>query len=241
MVKREKTQVQEMSVQRLILFCSTTSRACVPCIKFAYQNKLPVEIVRLDTQEARERVRHGRYFQIQVVPTLVVIRTGGKLQLFAGQEKVMSWFHSIISASRSHSRPKPPVPIIQEVSDDEDDLEPEFIEETGLYDSKSRKKSSKRNHKKSKKKSRRKKPPVHQVIKSDSEDEEVEIEFVSEPPSEYPDRPPPPPTNGLMVGPNAVPVKKGSSVRDIAKQMEEARKQMEKDRKNSVWYREDNY
>jgi len=203
-----------MSLQHLILFCSTTSRACEPCIKFVYHHHLPVQIVRLDSQEARTRALRGKYFQIQVVPTLVVIREGGDLQLFAGQQKVGVWLQKLI-AKPPPPKVSPPEPerILSDSSEEESE-----IPTKGLYDGKKR--SSRRRRRRRKKKPRKVNPP-------DSEDEEIEIEFMEEPEKE----PAKPPVGGLMVGPQTK-KKEGVSVYDIAKQMET-------ERKKSVWYKEE--
>jgi len=229
-----------MSIQDLILFCSTPSRACTPCIDFVYRHQLPVQVVRLDTPEARQRASQGKYFQIQVVPTLVVIRKGGELQLFAGQQKVGSWLSNLVSPppQKSSSHAHATKTVITEPMSEDSDSEPEFIESEpkkgdishgGLYSGKPKKKKK---HRKSRKHHhRRKKEPVTMIPKEegtpDSEGEEVEIEFVEGSPG----RPPPPPTQGLMVGAQAPKKKSGSNIFDIAKQMEAQWK-------NSPWYRD---
>lgn len=211
-----------MSIQRVILFCSTTSRSSMPCINFAYQNRLPVEIVRLDTEETRERVKHGRYFQIKVVPSLVVFRSQGDLQLFTGQKKVLMWLQSINNNRRNPSRQSTPIHTPEFVEESSDD------ETSGMYDpipskrTKSRRKKSKR--------------PSKQVIQDseESEDEEVEIEILSEPDSDEG-------IDGRLPS-HGEPSPKDSevSIKEIAKQMERERKNsMERDRKNSEQYRND--
>ncbi len=206
-----------MSVQNLILFCSTTSQACVPCLQFVYKNKLQVQVVRLDTSESRNRASQGKYFQIHAVPTLVVIRSGGDLQLFVGQSKVGKWLQNMMVPRR----PKPQKKSTKVVYySDSSGSEAEFIDPPakGLYD----KPRKMRKHKKSKRRKKKKK-----YIDSD-EEEEIEIEFVDQPNG----RRPPPPTDGLMLGSLATKKSSGPSIFDLAKQMETQRK-------NSLGYKEE--
>jgi len=216
-----------------------------------------VQVVRLDTPEARSRAARGKYFQIQVVPTLVVIRKGGDLQLFAGQQKVGRWLQSLASKQtrpppETHLEPEPvevapeprirsrrkKTPVVYSSGSEEEEYVPPS--RGGLYDKKptsqpavkphrkSRRKSSKRHHR-----NRRKKPEPVIAEEYDSEEDEIEIEFVDSPEeaSSSSGRPPRPSTSGLMVGPQAQKKDNTISVFDIAKKME-------KERTSSLGYNE---
>ena len=252
-----------MSVTDVILFCSTTSRASVPCLQIIQQNNMPIRVVRLDTIEMRERVAQGKYFQIRNVPTLVVVYEGNNLQQFVGQPKIMAWLQGMLKqhsraprndpheepeiipeeiesevvslrpkpvrkhrhrrhksrrSSRSHRRTKPRRPPMEpEFSSGE---EPDFLEVQsgqGLYDGKSKaRKSSKKHHR------RKEKEPIT-FIPEGSEGEEIDIQDVD---PRQRGRPPPPPTQGLLVGPHSQGGKSRMvAVFDVAKQMAQQRKQ----------------
>lgn len=101
-------------ISEIILFIATNSRACVGCINFIGQNRLPVQIVRLDTQDARDEAASGKFFQITVVPSMVVNYTDGNTQLFLGTEKIIQWLTAIIKSvspsresGQNYQRPYP--------------------------------------------------------------------------------------------------------------------------------------
>ena len=99
-----------MSVQEVVLFVSSTSGASTPVLQFVGKNQIPVGIVRLDTPEDRQIAATGKYFQIVNVPALLVIYDDGNLQLFVGQEKIITWFQQIIQKSMQHPQPQHPQP-----------------------------------------------------------------------------------------------------------------------------------
>jgi len=83
-----------MNISEIYLFCSTTSEACKPCFAFIKDHPLLVEeiqIIRLDTKKVRDKVKRGVKFQIQAVPTLMVIYHDGDTSLYQGQQKVLTW------------------------------------------------------------------------------------------------------------------------------------------------------
>jgi hypothetical protein len=98
-----------MQIEEITLFISSTSRACVPCFKFSLSYKIPVKTVRLDTQETRDSARHGEFFQVTIVPTMVVFYVDGNMQLFVGAEKVLMWMQQYVRLrdSVSENRPHP--------------------------------------------------------------------------------------------------------------------------------------
>lgn len=96
-----------VSVSKLILFISSKSNACLPCINFVRNvgTTLPINVVRLDRIEDREAASNGPYFQIVSVPSLVVFYADGNLQVFMGSNKILSWLNSLIRAMRTRHEP----------------------------------------------------------------------------------------------------------------------------------------
>jgi hypothetical protein len=194
-----------MSIKDIILFCSTTSQASIPCLKFIQQHRLPVKVVRLDTQELRDRASRGKYFQVVTVPNLVVLYNDNNLQQFVGRDKIIRWFTNIIQQNN-----RPPH-VAQPVFDEESSSEEE--------------EPVRRRRKPKKKKVVPKPKKKYQKIRKESSSEEEgssgdEIEVYEED-----ETPPPPSTQGLIVGSNAPKPSSGSSVFDVAKEMEKQRKQ----------------
>jgi hypothetical protein len=78
-----------MSISEVVLFISTTSKMCINPVKFIQQYKLPITIIRLDTQEVRERAIYNSNLSVKHVPSIAVNFTDGRLKFFEGQQKVM--------------------------------------------------------------------------------------------------------------------------------------------------------
>jgi hypothetical protein len=210
------------------------------------QYQLPVKIIRLDTEAFRDAAKNGPYFQIKNVPTLIVTFRDGNLQQFVGQPKVLEWLKMAVSPpgkspggslEAPHSKHREKETRISLSSSDEEEI-PEF----GPSEKKKKKKKKSKSHPSKKpsvteegglygpnKKKKKKKQSV-EFYSSGDEDDGVDIEFVNDG-----RRPPAPPTGGLMVGSQAVKRQrmKGSSVAEMAKQME-------RDRTNTLGYDEKN-
>jgi hypothetical protein len=245
-----------MSISEVLLFIATNSKACAGCVEFVEQNRFPVQVVRLDSEEVRKQVANGPYFQISHVPTLIVTYQDGNTQLFVGSPKIVQWMTMIIKRSRDAAepergvtsytpaggnmygpRPNPPRPSYPSepvrrgyIEDDEPYQEPPGLKrepprrlvveedepETEVEDLPPRKKKTKTKPppKNSKKK---KKPPVN--FEEQDPSQEVEVEYIQE---DNPKRPPQPKR----------PPSKMNSIYNVAKQMEQ-------DRKDSLGYREE--
>lgn len=93
-----------MSISEILLFVATNSKASGPCVNFVMQNKLPIQFVRLDTEESRHTAANGRFFQITSVPTMAVFYEDGNTQLFTGTQKIIQWLTAMIKASAASSR-----------------------------------------------------------------------------------------------------------------------------------------
>ena len=94
-----------MSISEVILFISTASRASIPCVNAVKQHQLRISIVKLDSEESRQKAASGKYFQIVGVPALVVIYDNGTIQLFLGGPKILEWMSNITAKSRPEPAP----------------------------------------------------------------------------------------------------------------------------------------
>lgn len=88
-----------MSISEATLFVASNSKASVPCIQFVSSHGIPVQIVRLDSIEARTVAANGKYFQITSVPTMVIMYQDGNTQLFLGAPKITQWLTSMLKSS----------------------------------------------------------------------------------------------------------------------------------------------
>jgi hypothetical protein len=84
-----------------ILFVSSSSKACKPCMDFIAQTGFPVKIVRLDTTKARRQASQGSpHFQVVSVPTMIVTYDDGNLQMFVGGRKITDWIGTVIQSAK---------------------------------------------------------------------------------------------------------------------------------------------
>lgn len=211
-----------MSIANVILFCSSSSPASMPCLKFIKEHNIPVSVVRLDTLESRERAAKGKFIQISSVPTLVVVYQDNNVQQFIGQDKVIKWLANTLKKSRSNPPPSystprypeqrqpPPSPPSSSESEEEEPIKPV--------------KRRKKKPKKSKKKTSKKvyfEPEEEDEDEGGSSSEEVDIEYFDN----DDDVPPKASTQGLRVGSAAPKPSTDNSVFDIAKEMERQRKE----------------
>jgi hypothetical protein len=104
-------------MEEVVLFASSSSRTCVPCLKFIRANGLPVHVVLLDSSSERERVKSGKLFKITTVPSLMVRYEDENLQIFEGARKVMAWlssFSSYVSPSQQQEEEEVQAPTVIE-------------------------------------------------------------------------------------------------------------------------------
>lgn len=220
-----------MPISEVVLFVSSVSQACIPCIDFIQRFKLPVNLIRLDTVEARNHAKNGKYFSVTIVPTMVVVHDDGNTQMFVGSDKTIQWLKSSISPNK---RVQPPQPdevvsktvIIDDDSGGEEEEEPVAIRKPAKTSkqkvpSKKVGKNSKRPKKGGKK------------VKFAEQDEPADdgIEFVDD---GRPTRPPPPPTAGLVVGPGSKTNGKKSTMNSLIKEAQ----RMAKERESTLGYDE---
>jgi hypothetical protein len=88
-----------MSLSDTVLFISTLSKECGTSLKYITNNGLPVQIVRLDTTEARNKAANGKYFQVRMVPTMVMIYDDGNMEVFIGNDKILPILSSMLASS----------------------------------------------------------------------------------------------------------------------------------------------
>lgn len=218
------------SISDVILFVSSTSSACVPCMQFVSQSGMPVRMVRLDTAETRNAVKMGGYFQIQSVPSLAVMYSGRDMQMFVGQEKIIGWLQQM--AAKMNSPPigrqgqEPGTNLENTSTSISTPVDVDVQEEPRRRRKKSRKKKKKSRSKSTSLygKKKKKKPVEFEESSEEESSEEIEIEYIQTDQE-------PPPTQGLMVGPHHTKKHGMGSVMEIAKQME-------KERKSSLGYDE---
>ena len=96
-----------MSISEAILFVASNSPACKQCVQFVSQHKMPMQIVRLDTESSRKTAANGKFFQITAVPTMVIMYEDGNTQLFLGTPKIVQWITALISHSRAPKEEAP--------------------------------------------------------------------------------------------------------------------------------------
>jgi len=236
------------NIDEVILFCSSVSQACIPVIQMIQQYQLPVKLVRLDTASFREAAKNGPYFQIKNVPTLIVTYRDGNLRQFVGQPKTLEWLRMVVSPPGPPvDAPGPPAgvpepPEMQPVPSKRIKgtkvSPPSYSSEEEEFILPKKKKGNKKRGKKSKSsssspplsikeeglygpsKKKKKESTVEFYSSGEDEDEdEMDIEFIDDGNSSAP------PTGGLMVGAHAVKSSrmKGSSIAEMAKQMERDR------------------
>lgn len=219
-----------MSLSEVLLFVSTASPNSKPCIEFVTKHNMPVQLIKLDTRQQRERVMRGKVMQITHVPTLVLVFSDGNTQHFSSIAKVIPTLQRILSSMNDPpSRPSQPsksrepvhAPSVIEESSSDDDFEPIVIAPSP---------PPKRSKKKKSKKKKKEKQPIVKEYEENSE-EDTEIEFLSDAPP--PNRKPPPPSSGLLVGQHAV-IGQKSQMKSIASMAAE----MEKQRQASLGYDE---
>lgn len=93
-----------MSVVALTLFISSTSQASNNCIgtinKYGFGRAVQMQIVRLDTEEARKRAARGKDIQVVSVPTLVIELSDGNNLIRRGSQEVLQFLSQL-------NRPEP--------------------------------------------------------------------------------------------------------------------------------------
>lgn len=87
-----------------VLFVSKFSEESKKCSSHVLQSRLPIAIVPLDSKKARNTAKNGNIIQIKNVPSLVVERSDGNVQLFVGTPKISSWL-SAMSSPRGTQEP----------------------------------------------------------------------------------------------------------------------------------------
>ena len=99
-----------MQIVDVVLFISKVSKECMPCVNFIGQNRIPVSIVKLDTESSRLAAQTNKNFQITGVPTLLVVFDNGKVQLFTGRDSIIPWLNNTIKNSQQNNNPQQDYP-----------------------------------------------------------------------------------------------------------------------------------
>lgn len=94
-------------VKELILFIASNSRASAPTFSIVQRNRLPVDVVRLDTPESRQRAMRGKDFQVTDVPTLLVVHDNGSFEPISGANRVNFWLtETFLSPKQEEPQPE---------------------------------------------------------------------------------------------------------------------------------------
>jgi hypothetical protein len=120
-----------MSITQIVLFISSLSKNCVPCLQFIQNQRLPIQVVRLDTEESRDIAIRGKNFSIISVPTLVVLYLDGDMQMYVGTPKIISWLQRLILAQQRQMQEQQeyrPSPSKLQEYDDPEEPAIEYIE-----------------------------------------------------------------------------------------------------------------
>jgi hypothetical protein len=84
-------------ISQIILFYSKFSKQCEPCGKFITQNKLPITMVALDTEEERQIAKSGELIQIHGVPTMVVyFQSNEKPKVIETGPSIINWLQDLM-------------------------------------------------------------------------------------------------------------------------------------------------
>lgn len=103
-----------MSITEAILFIASNSNACMPCIQFVSKQRIPMQLVRLDTEASRRAAANGKFFQITTVPTMVIMYEDGNVQLFLGTPKIIQWLTAMIKSASQKSNENSDIAIREE-------------------------------------------------------------------------------------------------------------------------------
>ncbi len=88
------------SISDVLLYVSSTSDASIQLMQYLNQNPIKLTLVRLDTAEDRAKAKTGGLFKITQVPTMVILRTDGRLQMFIGAPNIVSWIDDALGKSK---------------------------------------------------------------------------------------------------------------------------------------------
>jgi len=149
------------SINNVILFVCSNSNASIEPVNLVKYYQIPVQIVKLDTQKARNKAKKGKYFQITSVPSLVVMYQDGTLQMFIGKDKIVNWIQQLIT-----SKTQPPTKPTYDQTEDY---------ETTLYESPPKKNKKEKKGKKHRKKKHSKPKNLEYLSSSEDEDEDFII------------------------------------------------------------------
>src|SRR5207253_4596960 len=96
-----------MHITSVALFYSNFSKSSVPCLNAIKTHQIPVDLIPLDTIEARKTAATGSRIQIKSVPSLVVIYDNGEEQLFIGYPKILKWMEELIQKRSQNPNTQP--------------------------------------------------------------------------------------------------------------------------------------
>lgn len=80
-------------IVNLVLFFSKYSENSKPCLEYIIRNKLPVELIELDSDDSRKFASQCN-IKIENVPSLVLILSNNDVSLYVGAPKILNWLRS---------------------------------------------------------------------------------------------------------------------------------------------------
>lgn len=96
-------------ISDVILFVSSASMNCRASLEMINTTKLPIRVVRLDSEASQKLAATGNHaFSIKVVPTLLVVYQDGNIQQFVSHEKCVGWMRNFYERLLQMNSQPPP-------------------------------------------------------------------------------------------------------------------------------------
>lgn len=97
--------MENVPISKLILFVSTVpeARMCRSLMNYLQSKNIfqrlngGLQIIRLDSEESRQRARNGKYFSITQVPSLVVILENDLTKIYNGADKISQYLTMLVT------------------------------------------------------------------------------------------------------------------------------------------------
>lgn len=80
----------------IVLFYSTRSKLCNDFIDIAHQKQIEMDMVRVDNPQAKQMLRTGKYFNINMVPAVMITTKDGDIEVYQGNN-ALYWIQNVQS------------------------------------------------------------------------------------------------------------------------------------------------
>jgi hypothetical protein len=87
-------------ISEVVLFWSEFSKHSIECKKYIKSINMPVRFLKVDSPSVRQRVTNGENFNIKVVPSLMVVKSSGVVNVYQGKVKIKKWIHTIMESRK---------------------------------------------------------------------------------------------------------------------------------------------